>query len=383
MYNCPNCKKALISQPGAKGISWVCESCGGRAVSAAVLRKTVGDLVVKEAWHCALETPQPSDRKCPVCAQKMLLVSVDAGNQQLALDLCRRCEFIWFDAGEYEAIPAAAPKPRVLGDINLKSLPAEAREKIAVAKVKDITEQGRIEDASPDEGWKSIPAFFGMPVELDSSEIKRFPWATWILAGIITAVSVPALFDLQTAVERYGLIPAEAWRDYGLTFFTAFFLHGGFIHLVGNLYFLIVFGRPVENFLGARRWLLLVFLAAIVGDLLHILFDPHGAVPCVGASGGISGLLVFYALKFPHARLGMIWRYAIIYYRWVQFPAWAAFFFWILLQSWGAYQQLHGLSNVSALAHFGGVAVGFLCWLVWRNLDALHEPGKGLFKVIG
>jgi membrane associated rhomboid family serine protease len=144
----------------------------------------------------------------------------------------------------------------------------------------------------------------------------------------------------------------------------------------------------VENAIGPWRWLLLLMGAALGGDLLHVLFDPHGDLPCIGASGGISGLLVFYALKFPHARLGMLWRFAIIYYRWIQLPAWVAFVFWIILQAWGAFQQLHGLSNVSALAHLGGVTVGFLCWLAWRNLDAkpikpMTAVADGVFKVMG
>jgi membrane associated rhomboid family serine protease len=98
--------------------------------------------------------------------------------------------------------------------------------------------------------------------------------------------------------------------------------------------------------------------------------DPRGAVPCIGASGGISGLIAFYALKFPHARLGILFRYYYVYFKWIQFPAWVAFILWILLQFWGAYKQIAGFSNVSALAHLGGTALGVLLWAVWKKTES-------------
>jgi membrane associated rhomboid family serine protease len=89
--------------------------------------------------------------------------------------------------------------------------------------------------------------------------------------------------------------------------------------------------------------------------------DPRGEIPCIGASGGISGIITFYALQFPHARLGLFVRY-----HWVNFPAWAALVLWAALQAVGVAQQLAGFSNVSALAHMGGAALGLLAWAAWR-----------------
>ena len=93
----------------------------------------------------------------------------------------------------------------------------------------------------------------------------------------------------------------------------------------------------------------------------------HSTAPSIGASGGISGIIAFYALEFPRARLGFLLRY---YWRfgWIQIPVWAAFALWILLQFFGVYAQVAGFSNVSALAHLGGTAVGLFFWLIWgRN----------------
>jgi membrane associated rhomboid family serine protease len=114
--------------------------------------------------------------------------------------------------------------------------------------------------------------------------------------------------------------------------------------------------------LGYGRFLVLLLLATLAGDCLHAAADPRSTIPCVGASGGISGVLVFYALKFPHARLGFFWRL-----RWLHLPAWGALVLWLLWQSVGVLQQVSGIGNVSAIAHLGGAAVGLLFWLKWRR----------------
>jgi membrane associated rhomboid family serine protease len=92
-------------------------------------------------------------------------------------------------------------------------------------------------------------------------------------------------------------------------------------------------------------------------------------VPCVGASGGISGVIVFYALQFPRARLGFLMRY-FFYFRWIQFPAWVALVLWLLMQTFTVVMQISGFSNVAATAHLGGAAAGFFLWLEWRRRES-------------
>jgi len=168
--------------------------------------------------------------------------------------------------------------------------------------------------------------------------------------------------DLHQIVQRFGFIPAQPFRYGGLTVISSLLLHAGWIHLIGNMYFLMVFGDNVEDYLGKKRFLLLAVVAALSGDFLHWLLEPRSNLPSVGASGMISGVLAFYALQFPHARLAMLW-----YYRWVRFPAWGAFVLWGLLQIVGVVQQLSGFSHVSALAHIGGALSGIALWLWWRK----------------
>jgi membrane associated rhomboid family serine protease/Zn-finger nucleic acid-binding protein len=335
-----------------------------------VLRATIGNDRVTALWSRAISATQDDGKSCPICSRAMAQVTMGLADQALELDVCKRCEFVWFDAAEYESIPPP-PKPREPGEVDDKDLPPAAREALALYKVQQIAEQARQEaDETPDEGWKTVPAIFGLPVEMESDPLARVPLATLLTALLIAAASFWGFFDLENVVQNFGLIPDEAWRYGGLTFLTSFFLHGGILHLVSNLYFLIIFGEHVEDYLGRKRWLLLVFLAAITGDFLHMMFDPRGTTPCIGASGGIAGLIAFYALKFPHARLGILLRFGFVFIpKWIQFPAWCAFLLWLLLQFWGAYDQIAGFSNVSSLAHLGGTAVGVALWFYWRKIE--------------
>src|SRR6516165_1537313 len=183
---------------------------------------------------------------------------------------------------------------------------------LAITEVERLSKQAEgseFDSAAPDESWKQIAAFLGMPVEFDAPAEQRKPWATWLLSAVIICVSLLAFLNLREVVQRFGLIPAEATRLGGLTFVTSFFLHAGIIHLVGNMYFLLVSGDNVENFLRPLRYIALIAIAALVGDLIHIASEPNSTIPCIGASGGIAGVITFYALSFPQAKIGFLWRY--------------------------------------------------------------------------
>src|SRR4030095_6138117 len=113
----------------------------------------------------------------------------------------------------------------------------------------------------------------------------------------------------NTAVQAFGFIPTEAWRYGGLTILTSFFLHGSILHLIGNLYFFLIFGDDVEDYLGRWRYVLVILTATVLGDIVHLLANANSTVPAIGASGGISGVIVFYALQFPRARVGILFRF--------------------------------------------------------------------------
>ena len=127
-----------------------------------------------------------------------------------------------------------------------------------------------------------------------------------------------------------------------------------------------MFGDDVENFLKPGRYLALIVLAAFIGDIAHIVAEPRSEIPCIGASGGIAGIIVFYALEFPHVKLGFLLRYLFLF-RWIRLPAWFVFVLWFVFQLIGAWEQKAGISSVSSFAHLGGALVGFIAWLMWRH----------------
>lgn len=360
---CPRCNLPLEQVRMNGRIFWACGKCAGRAVTVELLRRTFTPESINPLWLHALRGEGSSGRLCPSCRKPMLEVALSE-DAKVDVDVCRHCHFVWFDAHEIDTL---VPQPLPTAPPELSQ---EVREQIAIAKVQQLAEDARGSDfdsAPPDERWKQIAAVFGLPVEFDEPLEERSPWATWLLAAAIVAASAAAFADLREMVHRFGLIPAEATRLSGLTFVASFFLHAGIIHLAGNMYFLLVFGDNVEDFLRPFRYLALIALAAFVGDLAHIAFNPHSTTPCIGASGGIAGVITFYALQFPHMRLAFLMRWGFVWFRWIRLPAWFVFVLWILFQLIGAWEQKAGISSVSAVAHLGGVAVGLVLWLAWRK----------------
>jgi len=164
---------------------------------------------------------------------------------EINVDVCQHCHFIWFDAHEVDTLVPRQPEPVA------PELPQKALEMLAIAEVERLSKQAEgpdLDSAAPDESWKQIAAFLGMPVEFDAPEEQRKPWATWLLSAAIICSSLFAFSNLREVVHRFGLIPAEATRLEGLPFVTSFFLHAGIIHLAGNMYFLLAFGHAVKIF---------------------------------------------------------------------------------------------------------------------------------------
>ncbi len=371
MFYCPKCRSPLTTVKGASGVYWHCPGCDGRSATLALLRKSIPANVVNSLWQSARTGSPARKRLCPSCGRLMAEVPTTIASAQPLLDVCTLCHVVWFDYSEYKALPKLPPTPPRWD----ASLPQAAREKLARIEVEAIRENARRQDAdagAPDAWWQWIPGVLGMPIEQECEGLGTHPWVTWGVATGILAVSLLAFADLPGAIQTFGLLPAQVERYGGLTLLTSFFVHGGLFHLLGNLYFLLIFGDNVEECLGRWKYGLLLLVATLAGNLLHILGNPSSGLPCVGASGGISGVIAFYALQFPKAKLALLFR-LYFWFRWIRLPAYVLFIGWLLMQFWGAWTQLSGFSNVSALAHLGGVAAGLVFWLATRGPSL---PGK-------
>jgi membrane associated rhomboid family serine protease/Zn-finger nucleic acid-binding protein len=362
-FVCPRCKVPLKDIRTSGGVFYGCDICGGRAVTIELLRKRFTQESINPLWLHATRGEGCVGLPCPSCQQPMISVPL-SDQAEIRVDVCRHCHFIWFDAHEVETLVPRQPDPVA------PELPQKAREVLAIAEVERLAKQAEgsdLDSVAPEESWKQIAGFLGMPVEFDAPEEERRPWATWLLSAAIICASLLAFLNLREVVRRFGLIPAEATRLGGFTFVTSFFLHASTIHLAGNMYFLLAFGHAVENFLRPLRYLALIALAAFIGDLAHIALDPHSQTPCIGASGGIAGVITFYALNFPRLRLAFLMRWGFVWFRWIRLPAWFVFVLWFFFQIIGTLEQRVGMSSVSSAAHLGGAAFGVLAWLVWRK----------------
>jgi len=175
---------------------------------------------------------------------------------------------------------------------------------------------------------------------------------------------------LDAAVREFAFTPALFMHDPGgraLTIVTSMFMHGGWLHLIFNLWFLWLFGNVVEERLGSFRYLLLYFTAGVGAVAAQFVVAPGSPIPMLGASGAIAGVLGAYLVFFPRAlifTLVPLWFAPII-----PVPAFIFLVLWFFLQIWyglGSIMATEETGGVAWWAHFGGFVVGF--WLS-RRLD--------------
>ncbi len=216
--------------------------------------------------------------------------------------------------------------------------------------------------------------FVGIPPR----QQPRFLWAcpllfaTLWLAYVIAALRAPAgriATTLDWGVLTGGLDSLDAWREAFadgsvLRLFSGLFLHADWIHLLGNLVFLLIFGLPAERSMGGWRFLLLFLLGGAASNLAAILTIPAPNRIVIGASGAVSSLIGAYLALFPGARLGVVLPLGL-YLQFVRVPAFLLIGLWALLQLLFAYSG-PALGAVAWPAHIGGFVFG-VCFALWTR----------------
>ena len=143
------------------------------------------------------------------------------------------------------------------------------------------------------------------------------PYVTYCIIGINALIFV-LQFNLgisdpsaeKAFIYRFGFIPA----DFSLiTIFTSMFLHGGISHIMGNMWFLWVFGDNVEGVLGHLKYAIFYLMCGLAATISQLLINPNSTIPMVGASGAIAGVLGMYMIRFPHARVH-VFAFIIIFF---------------------------------------------------------------------
>ena len=199
----------------------------------------------------------------------------------------------------------------------------------------------------------------------------------WLLTLALISANVAAfLFELSLGqdidhfVFHFGIVPARyttpqivaglGLKGLVVPIFASMFLHGGWLHLLGNLLFLFVFGRSIEDRFGHLKFLLIYFLGGLGGALLHILLNADSRVPSIGASGAIAGILGAYFVSFPAARITTL--IPVFFFFWtVELPALLLLGYWFLIQFFSGFQMQaiqSAAGGVAWWAHVGGFIVG-------------------------
>jgi membrane associated rhomboid family serine protease/Zn-finger nucleic acid-binding protein len=306
--------------------------------------------------------------------------------QRVQIDVCPVCMGAWFDHGELdtlsgeledvsavlapEARPSTRPCPHGHGPLVEQRLPGIISTPVDRCRTchgiwLDGHERRKLAKATTSEGqdtkterWLKRGAIWAaqvltqLPVEVDNPA-RGTPWVVFSLLGLLFAVF---LLQVQGTIDTYdwGLVAGRVKHEGDWwTIATYMFLHGSWVHILGNAYFLYTFGDNVEHLFGRTRFVIFFLLAGLVGGAAHFLLTRATALPVVGASGCIAGVLGAYLWAFPRQHL-----FQVILWVQVKIPAWVYLFVWvafhILMANFGGEKAV----GTAWWAHLGGFLVG-------------------------
>ncbi len=206
----------------------------------------------------------------------------------------------------------------------------------------------------------------------DAIRSKTFPVVNAMLIGLNILVFLWQLAQgprLKEALFLYGIVPLrysdpalsqqftafEQW----LPFLTSMFLHGGFLHILGNMWFLYIFGDNVEDRLGHIRYLLFYLLCGFAAGFVHLVTNWGSSIPTIGASGAISGVMGAYLLLYPRSRI-MTLVPIFLFLQFVEIPAFVFLGYWILIQLLSASVTPRNVGGIAFWAHIGGFVAGLI-----------------------
>jgi membrane associated rhomboid family serine protease len=204
----------------------------------------------------------------------------------------------------------------------------------------------------------------------DSEPSHSTPFVTVSLIVVNTLVFLFQMslddYSLNLLIRDYGLIPSQLHLD---AFVTSMFLHGGWLHLIGNMWFLWIFGDNIEDILGHAKYLLFYLLCGIAAALVHVVFNGDSRLPTIGASGAIAGVMGAYMLKFPRARVVTLVP-IIFFLTTMEIPASVMLVYWFVIQLISGVGSI-GYSHLSQggvawFAHVGGFLTGMILIMALR-----------------
>jgi len=170
-------------------------------------------------------------------------------------------------------------------------------------------------------------------------------------------------------IASYGLIPD---RLHVSALFTSMFLHGGWLHIIGNMWFLWIFGDNVEDVLGHGKYLIFYLLCGVAAGMTQVMFNPYSRLPMVGASGAIAGVMGAYLIKFPQSRIITV-VFIFIFLTRIEVPAVLMLLYWFAIQLFSGLGSIgYSQANQGGTAFFAHVG-GFIAGMILVKLLGTRE----------
>lgn len=226
-----------------------------------------------------------------------------------------------------------------------------------------------------------IPLYDNIPAQKPPKVLK----AIIAINAIVFIFFLDRSQNLSPLFQQFGLVPrklmdADVSQAYSLAekvypFITSLFLHGGWLHIIGNMWSLWIFGDNVEDRLGHKNFIIFYLFFGLVASAVHIFSAPLSATPTIGASGAVAGVMGAYLVLYPYARIVTAVPIFIIIDFW-DIPAFVFLLFWFFIQFfYGAMSLAEGSSfnNIAWWAHIGGFVAGVLVGFIFRNISPPQE----------
>jgi membrane associated rhomboid family serine protease len=214
----------------------------------------------------------------------------------------------------------------------------------------------------------------------DNIPHRRFPFVNYLIVFLnvlvfLYEVKLNDVNQLQPFLLTYGLVPARFFHSPTLYFpdiFTAMFLHASWMHVIGNMWFLLIFGNNIEDAVGHVRYVFYYLLMGFGAAAAQLAAAPASQLPMIGASGAIAGVLGGYFILYPRAKVLTLFVF-IFFIRFIEVPAYFFLGFWFLSQAISGLGALSAQAmkgdtgGVAWWAHAGGFAAGFIGINIFRK----------------
>ena len=340
MRRCPRCTYPLkVIQDGGSELDQ-CHRCHGAWVLPGDAIRRFGPGADPSKWEAMniAEARGASSLTCPDGHGPLEILLLRDEQGSVEIDTCSQCEGLWLDAREGRALSSIARR------------------------------QGEgTAPYSPDTKGYLFQLLTGFPVE-EWNPVRHKPLVVMSIVGAVVAAALTQLWLAYMATPENQIAFSEAMfavpttimnGDAPWTLITYMFFHAGLFHLIGNLWFLWMFGDNVEDMIGRGKTLALYLAAGLAGMLTHVLAFPTDATPVVGASAAIAGLMGAYCVLFPRIRVWVVWFFVPL-----RLHVSTYILIWIGMQVLGI---LLGQGNVAWWAHIGGFLAGALMALALRS----------------